>query len=147
MLRWADYTCVLLTVQQYTEIYRVLYTTREFYRYKGNAKWLPKRSHSPFVIKLLISPPDSSCNWTSSWKWKMEKIINYVFMLAGSMFRWENLQSELKNNSSQLPRYKALVILLKNINLFPFVFALIKSQRQMVSTCSQNKMISLVDEK
>lgn len=28
---------------------------------------------------------------------------------------------------------KALVILLKNINLFSFVFALIKSQRQMVN--------------
>lgn len=34
---------------------------------------LPKRSHSPFVIKLLISPPASSCNWTSSYKWKMKE--------------------------------------------------------------------------
>lgn len=53
------------------------------------SEFLPKRSHSPFVIKLLISPPASSCSWTSSCKWKMKKrknAINYYFFLVCCFF-------------------------------------------------------------
>lgn len=35
-------------------------------RRKVALEYVPNKSHSPFVTKLLISPPDSSCNCRSS---------------------------------------------------------------------------------
>lgn len=39
--------------------------------------YLPNRSHSPFVIKLLISPPPSSWSCKSSWNKETQNPVNY----------------------------------------------------------------------
>jgi len=36
-------------------------------------QYLPNRSHSPFVMKLLMSPPLSSCNCRSNWNATRQK--------------------------------------------------------------------------